>query len=314
MERWTGLLIVLGVVIALMIPIWIYVGSLRSAHRKFAASQPASTLTVVGVRDKDLSGALARAQHGGLSPARVPNPFIVTFSTDGVRLWSGGFSPRVLETISADRVLGVDLGTYTESPEYRQPSLPRLKLTVAQLQDSAASPVDVQFGITKLTTGPFIARYLDEPGVQDLAAQAREALRGGHYASRAPSQSAPTIRSRPGTLEPGTTAYDAARLWGIPVKRVITALWIIAAPLVLWASFMRDVGFLVSVIAVQLAAIGLLLWRENRAVSREEAAGYTTLNGKHLHLEQRHPTSGMVIREAGGTAISQERFRELLGR
>jgi len=312
-ERWMGLLIVLGAVLLLMIPIWAYTARLRSSHRRFAHAQSASTLTVVGVRDKDLSGTLARAQHGGLSAARVPYTFIVTFSADGVKFWSGGFSPRVLETVSSDRVLGVDVGTYTESPEYRQPSLPRLKVTVAQLQESAASPVDLQFGITKLSTGPFIARYLDEPGVQDLVLQAREALRGGNPASVMPSPSTLSFTPRPGTLEPGTTAYHAARLGSIPVKRVITALWIVATPLVLWASFMRDVGFLFSVIAVQLVAIGVLLWRENRAVSREEAAGYTTLNGKHLHLEQRHPVSGMVIREAGATAITPDRFRELLG-
>lgn len=313
MERWVGLLIIAAAVVALMVPFWVYVALVRSAHRKFALAQPASTLTVVGVRDKDLAATVSRAQHGDPNLARVPFTFVVTISPEGVMVWSGGLSPRLLETISADRVLSIDLGSYTERPEYRQPSLPRFKVTVSQLQESAAMPVDLQFGITKMTTGPFIARYLDEPGLQELVVQAREALRGGDP-SAVVAPSAQSFTPRPGQLEPGTTAFRASHLGPVPVSRVITGIWIVAAAVFLFAVYRENLELVVVVIGVQVVAIGALLWRQSRAEAREVAAGYTTLNGRNLQREQRHPVTGMVIRDAGGTAIPPERFRELLGR
>jgi hypothetical protein len=302
-----GALIVVAVVAAASFAI-------RAGQRRFAASLPPTTLTAAGVRDKDLMTSLVRAQNGGMAPSRVPLSFLVTFSSEAVTFYSGGRNPSVLATISADRVLNIDLGTHTENPEYRQPVLPRVKVTVAVADNSSVPAVDIQFAASNLTTGGPFGRNLDEPSMQDLVMRAREALKGGNPAAVTPPPSTLSFTPRPGTLEPGTSAYRAAHVGSIPVTRIITGIWIVASVLVLGAALMRDVGLLVGIVVVQVLTIGALLWRQNRAEARETAAGYTTLNGRNLTLEQRHPESGMVIREAGGTAISKERFRELLGR
>lgn len=310
MDRWMGLVFVAVGILAIMTPVWIYTAALRAAHRRFAAAQSEATLTLVGVRDKDLVASLARAQQGRATPPHLNFTLVVTVSIEGVTFWSGTLTPRPITQIVADRVRGVDLGSYTERPEYRQPALPRIKFTVSDPRDAEAT-VDLQFGIVKPRTNPFIARYLREPDVQQVVGQARAALKGTPTRTAvAPAPSVVTMR--PGVLEPGETAYTASRVGKVRSKYVITALWVVVAPFVLWAAFTQTFAPLLGAIVVQMAVVGVLLWRETRAVAREEAAGYTTLNGQHLHLEQRHPVTGMVIREAGGTALSNERFRELL--
>jgi hypothetical protein len=308
-----GLLIVLGFVLLVFGSAEVATRARRAANRRFAAAQPSSTWTVIGVRDKDIVSTLAQAQHGGRSAVRAPYVFLVTFSAEGVRFWTAGNTPRAVETIAADRVLGIDIGSYTERPEYNQPSLPRLKVTVSQLQEPAAPPVDLEFGLLKEASGAYLSRYLDEAGVQDAVVRARTALTGGDHAA-ATVTTTTSFTPRPGTLEPGTTAFRAAHIGKLPLTHFTTVVSVATAPILLIAVLQRMFALAIGLIVLEIAVMLALMWRETRAVTREEAAGYTTLNGKHLNLEQRHPVSGMVIREAGGTAISKERFRELLGR
>lgn len=310
MERWIGLLLFLGAFVAVVGCVEWATRARRASNRRFAAAQPPSTVTVIGVRDKDTLSALARAQHGGRKAAPNPYVFLVTFSTEGVTFWTAGRTPTVLETIAADRVLAVDLGSYTERPEYNQPTVPRIMITVSPLHDSAVDPVDIEFGMLKPTSGAYLSRHLDEPAVQDTVIRAREALRGGDPTAFAPAAASST--PRPGTLEPGTTAFRAAHVGALPVTRVTTLVYVVTAPIMLWALLQGSIAIAVGVAVLGLLVSLALFWRETRAVAREEAAGYTTLNGQYLHLEQRHPVTGMVIREAGGTALSKERFRELL--
>lgn len=313
MERWTGLLIVIGFMLLVVGSTELATRARRAANRRFAAAQPRSTVTVIGVRDKDILTAMAQAQHGGRSAMPNPYVFLVTFSREGITFWTAGGTPQVRETIAADRVLGVEIGSYTERPEYNQPSLPRIKVTVSPMHDPAAPPVEIQFGMLKPNGGAYLSRYLDEPAVQDTVAKVREALRGGDPgAVVAPSSS--SFTPRPGTLEPGTTAFRAAHVGPLPIIHVTTLIYVATAPIMLWAIFNGNAALAIGVVVADIAVMLALMVRESRAVAREESAGYTTLNGKHLNLEQRHPVSGMVIREAGGTAISKERFRELLGR
>lgn len=312
MERWIGLLIVLGFVLLVIGSAEAVTRARRAANRRFSAAQPRSTVTVIGVRDADLMASFAEAQNCGIRAAWNPYVFLVTFSMEGVTFWTAGRRPRALRTIAVDRVLGVDIGSYTVSPEYSQPSLPRVKVTVSSLHEPSAPPVDIEFGILKPTSGAFQSA-LDEPALQAMVVKIREALRGGDpVAADAPV--AVSFTPRPGTLEPGTTAFRASHVGKLPIKYVMPLVYAVSVPIIFFAIFEGNVALAIGVAVVDIAVLLALMWRETRAVAREEAAGYTTFNGKHLHLEQRHPVSGMVIREAGGTAISKERFRELLGR
>jgi hypothetical protein len=48
------------------------------------------------------------------------------------------------------------------------------------------------------------------------------------------------------------------------------------------------------------------------AIARERLAGFTTLNGADLELEQRHPHTGKVIREADEPALTKTEFATAL--
>ena len=61
------------------------------------------------------------------------------------------------------------------------------------------------------------------------------------------------------------------------------------------------------------AVIGFLgVHSERVAMRRERAHGYTTLNGRELHVTQRHPTTGKILRAPGAMPLSDNVFDELL--
>lgn len=117
-------------------------------------------------------------------------------------------------------------------------------------------------------------------------------------------------------LLPGQTAYSAQRIAFIPLWAVTSVLFtaLTVCITIFVNNGVQEGGFVTAVVgSVTLYAIVSLLWAATR-VGRERGAGYTTLNGSQLELEQRHPRTGRAIRPAGARALTPAQFTDELRR
>jgi len=109
---------------------------------------------------------------------------------------------------------------------------------------------------------------------------------------------------------PGTTAYRADRI--STIVNIVAALTVLALGSI-W--LLLDGGlptlFIVLGVAVGLSATVVSVWSRGRD-REEQKAGYTTLRLGPPRLEQRHPETGAVIREAGSPPLDPAAFRAVL--
>lgn len=121
------------------------------------------------------------------------------------------------------------------------------------------------------------------------------------------------VRTSFGVLQPGMTAWRADRLYR-PVIGAILGFGTLALAVgaILLGEFDWVVVAVGALIAVQIVYVMGTSMLVMRASARERAAGYTTLHRKHLELEQRHPSSGSVIRPAGEPPVEDTEFARLL--
>lgn len=309
MDRLAGLGVPLALVAAIAAVAWTYQWMRRRWDNRFVDAQKPEVFTVLGVRDKDLRVALNLA---GVTVSRRPTfTFLATFSREGVAMWTSGAAPQPIATIDSERIVGVDYGEFTERPEYGQQSLPRLRVIA---RGEGAEEVFIEFGLGRLDRASFSRQFVDEVGVQQAILSARAAVSG--VANSAESTAAHPMLNRAATLVPGTSAYQAHHFGRITLWQLTVWIpWLVLVPFAL-VLFLGDGWWWAPpvVLAGIFATFVPLFIRANSASVREFQAGYTTLNGRDLHLEQRHPFTGAVIREAGEKAISAEQFNELLGR
>jgi hypothetical protein len=124
-----------------------------------------------------------------------------------------------------------------------------------------------------------------------------------------------TERLAPGVLVEGRTAWSARRLGFLSPSLKMLLAEAVGALAVLstlshWNPLIAQICWPLAVVIAVFTLVASSL--ERQATKRERAAGYTTLNGRELDLEQRHPHTGQVIRKANAKAIPTEKFNELL--
>jgi hypothetical protein len=130
------------------------------------------------------------------------------------------------------------------------------------------------------------------------------------------SQKAASADRSTGETAAGQSAF-AARQFGFisSTSKLLLAqaagVLAILSILLKWPSIVSNILVPIALVLFVLAIVGRTM--ERRAMKRERDAGYTTLNGTELDLEQRHPRTGEVIRRANAAAIPIQKFKEMLG-
>jgi hypothetical protein len=264
-------------------------------------------IVVQAFRNDETADWLAELSKLLASQLAVKAIFTVAFDRSGVTVWSGARVPLKVVEIAWRDVVDVKLGDLKRIPGYGQQPYSRLRL---DLKGNDA-PLSVQFGVERVAKLITSQRYLSESELIDLASRVNSMRLGGALAPATPTSNV----SR--GLTPGRTALAAQRFpFGFrlanPFAYQALVLCAIASGLLhlpLWVS--------ISLAALALATVAVMLiaaWLMSRASKRESAAGYTTLNGAYLALEQRNPRTGVVIRAAGTRALSRREFADALRR
>ena len=116
-------------------------------------------------------------------------------------------------------------------------------------------------------------------------------------------------------LTPGRTAFAAMNFPFGSLRDKFLVVQVFMVGLLVSVLFRLPWWISVGCLAAGLIALGLIALSArmtSAASARERAAGYTTLNGTELDLEQRHPVTGAVIRAAGAPALLRREFAELV--
>lgn len=266
-------------------------------------------IVIQALRDPDNTSALVElAAISSRSMLDLRWTFSIAFDRSGIVVWDGGSDPKKVGAIPWSAVSATELGdayrptTFGSQPYYR--------LLIAF--DVGEGSVTLPFGVSRVPR--FLSRRftLDENELADLAIRLR-ALRDG----REPSRARPVLSHTPAGLTPGPTAWKLNRLgplptlwWGwVSQAAFLTAVLSLVLRLPGWVTW--------SAVAVSIVILAVMLLRARQAATaskREAYAGYTTLNGVSLALEQRHPVSGRVIRAADDRALTKAEFAEALAR
>jgi hypothetical protein len=263
-------------------------------------------IVVQGIKDAQTFvwlGPIATTElNGNLAIERL---FTVAFDRTGVTMWRGTRAPELIATVAWSEVIELGLGDLLERKGYGQTSYHRLRMVVLR----NGEPVTVQFGIEHVPRYVSTRHVLNESEIVDLVTEVSKLRSGGI----APVQPQPSYVSA--GLTPGMPAWSAGRILRLPL---MTIMWISQIPFVAGLASLFLKGPLLTTVGCFVAwglfcaSAWTVVFLEGAAVKRERAAGYTTLNGVELAVEQRHPRTGVVIRPAGAPAIPKARFAEIL--
>ena len=116
-------------------------------------------------------------------------------------------------------------------------------------------------------------------------------------------------------LTPGRTAWAAMNFPFGSLRDKFLVVQVFMVGLLVSVLFRLPWWISVGCLAAGVIALGLVALSArmaSAASARERAAGYTTLNGTDLDLEQRHPVTGAVIRAAGAPALLRREFADLV--
>lgn len=291
---------VVGLGAALLILLWFAARDtpLIAAQCANPGAEVLQALTAAGAAAALLGGADQRL------PANVRSQtwFPIVFDRAGMHVWAGGAYAEEVAFVPWSSISEVVLGERGTVGGGRY----------SYVVDRLAVSVLVDGQLTLLQVGvEHLPRVFSTQGFSTaqeilLLAQRINDLRDGIVRVRPGERRAPLI--------PGATAWNASQLSLLfAVIAGIACTLIIATSLLLATTVSVEVAlWALTPIApiVGVAAIATLMSR--RVVKRELAAGYTTLNGKHLDREQRHPRFGHVIRRPGQPALGQREFFALL--
>jgi hypothetical protein len=241
---------------------------------------------------------------------RVPYLITATFVFDAnhVTAWAGGRSP-----IAVARIPWADVTAFGIAPRFKK--LDRIQFTAFSDGDSYT----VVFPIERAGKYTMGNQMLDEAALGDIVDRVNTLRRA---------------RNRAVTVAPDAAASDVNRLNAMlysgllsgPTAQSYTKLVALSKlPLALVFYIIGSTGAVLATIpdlriqAVLISGFGLLgpllgfLGRlvQRRAITRERSGGYTTLNGRELDLQQRHPRTGTVLRHAGQPPLSEKEFDAL---
>ena len=291
---------VLGLTTGLLVLLWFAARdtTLIAARRANPQAEVIQAATSSGA----VAGLLRPSDSQVRASARSQNWFPLVFDRDGMHVWAGGTYAEELVFLPWSSISEVELGErgsvgggrYNDTAD---------RLAVSVLVDGQLTVL--QFGVEHLPR-VFSLQYYSTAHEIVLLAQRINDLRDGIVRVRPGEQRAPLI--------PGSTAWNASQ-----VSLLFTAIAGIVCTLLIATSLLF--GYNVSVEAaiwaltpiIPVAAVAAVAaFVSRRIVTRELAAGYTTLNGRHLDREQRHPRYGHVIRRPGHPPIDQRDFFALL--
>jgi hypothetical protein len=263
-------------------------------------------LVAQAVTDDQTIATLGRIADRPFLDVNVGRFFSAVFNSAGVSFWRGVREPELIVGLPWSVVTGVTLDDFYRPGGKNQPGYFRLRLEISQ----DGEPSTMRFGIERVSNVPFSGNFYSEADIV-ATIERIEIVRGG-----AVTRPQRPVRSNVSAgLVDGRSAWAAVRLFPVsPLTAVVAAQLVFAV----WILALRfDWPTIVTIAALCLAAVlvGAIFIVGRiaiKATNREKAAGYTTLNGVHLSLEQRHPRSGVVIRSAGESALSKKEFAALL--
>jgi hypothetical protein len=222
--------------------------------------------------------------------------FTLSFEHGAMTLWGGASTPEELLVVPYDQIAEIGVGE-----DYREAGLlsrrnPYSRLRLTLLLDG--TPHEVQFGVEEGFEMAHATR------LAFLAGQLLDVLEGivviepGEGAGR--------------RLIPGMTAWSARQFATVAViVTVVLSVFLVPIAVVLGGDL---AVFLYAICGILVLGAVVMVVTAARIVRREVARGYTTLDGAHLGVEQRHPGTGAVIRAAGRPALTPEELRAALAR
>ncbi len=222
--------------------------------------------------------------------------------------------PRQNAYVSFDRS-GIAMWSTTSDSAHRTAMIPWTDVTdlrpaVVQVSGRPVQALRLLLGDVRVDLHPFHTAGdrlgpLDEGDVAALIARTEVA--------RGTRERPGRVRTTFGVLEPGLTAWRADRLFRPAIATILgVGTLLLAGGAIVLGEFDRVVVAVGILVFVQLAYVMGTSMLVMRASARERASGYTTLHRRHLDLEQRHPSSGSVIRPAGEPPLDNKEFARLL--
>ena len=233
----------------------------------------------------------------------------LVFEPEGVTMWVGGREPSMLAAIPWVDVTEFGVGPSVQKRTRTAPSLDRIIISAGRDGHVASLLV----GLERVDGFAPGQQFLPQHELAQLVVRVNQARKDHRSPVAKPDHLRGMLSSG---LEPGITAWSArrvSRLARFPATAIAAAL-AFGATLLIAAGFAQH-GLVIGVASLVAPVVGVVgAIAERRATRREAASGYTTLNGRELHLLQRHPITGTIVRGAGSPPLSASEFDALLGR
>jgi hypothetical protein len=231
--------------------------------------------------------------------------FTVSVDHEGVIVWTGSNDPVGEGMLAWSRI--EEIGPAMIPKSKFGAVYPGLEFVVADDYESRSQVIGVEGkprNITQATIGA-------EADVVAALAEIRSVL------GQAPIAAPQTVESYMTVAMPRRTAYWAQRRAFLPFAGTTAIGGTIATGGIGTWFATGD-----PTVAIVFGVTGLLLivtanvmrFRVTSAEARERAAGYTTLNAANLDLDQRHPRTGIVMRNAYAPALTKPQFADALRR
>lgn len=261
-----------------------------------------SAVTRAGFAVEDRQDGIALQPWASDGPVSAAH-FLLAADRDGVSLWTlNPESPTGLARVPWSDVEAFEVAP----PQAGRAGSRRIRLIARRDGVTAVvslTPRRIEAG----QTAP-----ADHGDILEFLAAAQAAKSGVHASTPTPTPT-PALTPSVGQLEGGLTSWHVSRLlkiWVLGLSSATGAAIIFGSIVLGLPAPGLAIGF--ALVAAQLFYVWSVAWLLRRANARERRAGYTTLQRVHLDLEQRHPTSGAVIRRAGERPIGDDEFRRLL--
>lgn len=328
-ERWTSLLIVIGIItvvttlfflrsfgdrpwlavvagIGTGVAFFLLIMLMAAVHdtRLMVLRDRHPDAVVINVRrDPQLMAGLAAARDGMIDTTGVGWLLSLVVDREGLTFYKGSGRPKPVLTIPWSSIGDIGPGALLAKGEWGSAGYERL--AVALVGESVGR---LEFGVERVSRIATSAATMSEADLVLLAVRMNE--QRGRRSVAAPSGALKGLDS-------GPTAWSLTRLGPFPVSVlgwVAQGIFLIGF---VTLAVRGPLGVTLVSVAVSLALILVMFLRlrvVNKAAEREKAAGYTTLNGVNLAVEQRHPLTGVVIRAAGAPALGKQEFAAQLGR
>jgi hypothetical protein len=258
-------------------------------------AHPEAIVAVARAEKSTMAWLRAHAERG----TRITGIFSVSFDRSGVGFWVGGGAPRHVLSLPWKEL---DLSVRTEGKTYMGTPA---RLLYVELDDT-----ELALQLFEPSRGLNASPPASEAWLRVLTGKIRAML----------GLAEPSLQYRPDAYSDGRVAGITAwqcKKFVIPAPVTtlvfVPALTTIAGSMITSGSLTPGLAMLIVVGVLYVVALAgqAVLWAIN---NKENSAGYTTLNGRFLHLDQRHPTTGLIIRPAMAPALTRAQFQDALRR